>query len=182
MAAKCRKFSGVHNDAVYGADGSGYQSSCRGRSLRYQIGSTRADTKESRANPVHSCSSGRAEESLSRMLLPSTSCQLRLWGRPRPRRERPRGRRATDKRHELASPHHSITSSARARSVGGIVTPIMEATFRLMISSSLVGNSTGRSPGAGGKSSRLRPNRSGKKKKAAGGASFWICLLSCTSC
>jgi len=34
---------------------------------------------------------------------------------------------------------------------------------------------------AGRKSWRLRLNRSGKKK-AAGGASFWIWLLSCTSC
>jgi hypothetical protein len=32
---------------------------------------------------------------------------------------------------------YSITSSARARSVGGMVMPIMEAAFRLMISSSL---------------------------------------------
>jgi hypothetical protein len=36
----------------------------------------------------------------------------------RPRRERPRGRRAAEKRYERA-PIHSITSSARASSVGG---------------------------------------------------------------
>src|SRR5215472_8120457 len=34
---------------------------------------------------------------------------------------------------------------------------------------------------AGRKSWRLRPNRGGKKK-VAGGASFWIWLLICTSC
>ena len=38
----------------------------------------------------------------------------------RARRERPRRRRAAEQRDELA-PSHSITSSARARSVGGIV-------------------------------------------------------------
>jgi len=32
----------------------------------------------------------------------------------RPRRERPRRRRAAEERDELAAPHHSITSSARA--------------------------------------------------------------------
>jgi hypothetical protein len=36
----------------------------------------------------------------------------------RTRRERPRGRRATEQRDELA-PLHSITSSARASSIGG---------------------------------------------------------------
>ena len=38
----------------------------------------------------------------------------------RARRERPRGRRAAEQRDELAPPH-SITSSARASSVGGTV-------------------------------------------------------------
>src|SRR5215467_8309270 len=37
----------------------------------------------------------------------------------RPRRERPRGRRAAEERYEPAPPDHSITSSARASSVGG---------------------------------------------------------------
>ena len=37
------------------------------------------------------------------------------------RRERPRRRRAAEQRDELAPPHHSITSSARASSVGGTV-------------------------------------------------------------
>ena|SRR6516162_347927 len=42
---------------------------------------------------------------------------------------------------------YSITSSARARSVGGISSPSDFATLRLMINSSLFGNSTGRSAG-----------------------------------
>jgi hypothetical protein len=42
---------------------------------------------------------------------------------------------------------YSINSSARASSVGGIVMPSALAVLRLTISSSLVGSSTGRSPG-----------------------------------
>src|SRR5262249_5317391 len=42
---------------------------------------------------------------------------------------------------------HSITSSARVRSVGGSVRPIALAVVRLMTNSSLVGNSIGRSAG-----------------------------------
>ena len=42
---------------------------------------------------------------------------------------------------------YSMTSSARARSVGGTSRPITLAVLRLMTSSSLVGNSIGRSPG-----------------------------------
>src|SRR5262249_1463228 len=61
----------------------------------------------------------------------------------RARSERPRGR-AAEKRHELA-PFHSITSSARASSVGGISRPSILAVFRLMTSSYLVGACTGRS-------------------------------------
>src|SRR5262249_7383835 len=53
------------------------------------------------------------------------------------RRERPRRRRATDQRDELAS-LHSITSSARASSVGGAV-----AAWRLMRSRILCGNPPG---------------------------------------
>jgi hypothetical protein len=41
----------------------------------------------------------------------------------RPRHYRPRGRRTAEQRDELASPNHSITSSARASSVGGISRP-----------------------------------------------------------
>src|SRR5262249_32424372 len=62
------------------------------------------------------------------------------------RRERPRSRRAADERDEIA-PLHSITSSARARSVGGTSKPSAFAVIRLMTKSNLVGCSTGRSPG-----------------------------------
>src|SRR5262249_19730970 len=61
-------------------------------------------------------------------------------------RERPRGR-ATEQRDEITSPHHSITSSASASSVGGISTPNAFAVARLMTSSNLAPPSTGRSPG-----------------------------------
>jgi hypothetical protein len=47
----------------------------------------------------------------------------------------------------LPPPPHSITSSARARSVGGIVRPRARAVLRLMTSSNLVGSCTGRSAG-----------------------------------
>jgi hypothetical protein len=42
---------------------------------------------------------------------------------------------------------YSITSSARARSDGGTVSPMAFAVLRLIVSSSRVGCSTGRSPG-----------------------------------
>src|SRR5262249_16299899 len=53
---------------------------------------------------------------------------------------------AAEQRDEVA-PLHSITSSAVARSVGGISTASALAVARLMTSSNLVENSTGRSPG-----------------------------------
>src|SRR5262249_34777000 len=62
------------------------------------------------------------------------------------RRERPRGGRAAEQRNELAPPH-SITSSARASSVGGTSRPSILAVLRLITNSNLVGCSTGRSPG-----------------------------------
>src|SRR5262249_37821736 len=62
------------------------------------------------------------------------------------RRERPRGRRAAEQPDELAAPH-SITSSARASSVGGMAIPTALAVLKLMISSNLVGCAIGRSPG-----------------------------------
>src|SRR3981081_4608860 len=62
------------------------------------------------------------------------------------RRKRPRSRRATEQRDELAAPH-SITSSARASRVAGTSRPSALAAFRLMISSYLVGACTGRSAG-----------------------------------
>ena len=55
--------------------------------------------------------------------------------------------RAAEQRHELAAPHHSITSSARASSVGGISRPSALAVFRLTTSLYLVGACTGRSAG-----------------------------------
>src|SRR5262249_37067626 len=64
----------------------------------------------------------------------------------RDRRERPRRRRAAEQRDELAS-LHSITSSARARSVGGTARRSALAVLRLMTSSNLVGACTGRSAG-----------------------------------
>src|SRR5215472_10849733 len=53
----------------------------------------------------------------------------------RTRHQRPRGRRAAEQRDELASLYrcnHSITSSARASSVGGTVTPSARAVNRLI--------------------------------------------------
>ena len=60
-------------------------------------------------------------------------------------RERSR-RRAAEQCDELA-PRHSITSSARSRSVGGIVIPISIAVFRFTASSNLEGCSIGSSAG-----------------------------------
>src|SRR5262249_50109695 len=62
----------------------------------------------------------------------------------RARRERPCRRRAAEQRDELA-PFHSITSSARARSVGGISIPSALAVLRLITRSYLVGACTGKS-------------------------------------
>src|SRR5262249_36593751 len=50
----------------------------------------------------------------------------------------PRENCAANQRNELA-PRHSMTSSARASSVGGIVRPSAFAVLRLMTSSNLVG-------------------------------------------
>src|SRR5262245_14730566 len=62
----------------------------------------------------------------------------------RMRRERPRGH-AAEQRDELAPTDHSITSSASASSLAGTSRPSILAVLRLMISSNLVGCSTGRS-------------------------------------
>src|SRR5215831_20698725 len=62
------------------------------------------------------------------------------------RREGPRRRAARDQRDERA-PLHSITSSARASSVGGIVRPSARAVIRLITRSNLVGCSTGKLAG-----------------------------------
>src|SRR5262245_20724122 len=64
----------------------------------------------------------------------------------RPRRKRPRRRRAAEQRNELA-PFHSITSSARASSVGGTSRFSILAVWTLMTSSNLVDCTTGRSAG-----------------------------------
>ena len=62
----------------------------------------------------------------------------------RPRHHRPRSRSTTEQRDEFA-PSHSITSSARASIAGGILTPSDFAALRLIVSSNLVGCSTGKS-------------------------------------
>src|SRR5262249_24948423 len=61
------------------------------------------------------------------------------------RRERPHGRTANE-RDEVA-PLHSITSSARASSVGGISSPSAFAVLRFITNSNFVGSWIGRSPG-----------------------------------
>src|SRR5262249_33428881 len=63
-------------------------------------------------------------------------------------RERARRRGAAEQRDERAPPH-SITSSARASSVGGTVRPSALAVLRLITSSNLVGCITGKSAGLG---------------------------------
>ena len=59
-----------------------------------------------------------------------------------------RGPLRANKRHRQRSKQqrYSITSSARPSSAGGMVTPIALAVVTLTISSTLVGNSIGRSP------------------------------------
>src|SRR5262249_49356071 len=69
-------------------------------------------------------------------------------------RERPRSRRAAEKRDELAPPH-SITSSARASRRSGTVSPSALAVLRLIANSNFVGCITGRS--AGFSPLRMRP-------------------------
>src|SRR5262249_29713672 len=64
----------------------------------------------------------------------------------RARRERPRNCCAAEQRDERA-PLHSITSSARASSDGGMVRPSTFAVVWWMVSSNLVGCWTGISPG-----------------------------------
>src|SRR5262249_44836122 len=72
----------------------------------------------------------------------------------RARRERPRRRTATKEHDELAT-IHSITSSARASSIGEISRPSALAVARLITSSKRVGCTTGRS--AGFAPLRMRP-------------------------
>src|SRR5262245_49946188 len=63
------------------------------------------------------------------------------------RSDRPRRRRAAEQRDELATTDHSITSSARANSVGGTMRPIALAVLRLITNSYLVGCWIGRPAG-----------------------------------
>src|SRR5262245_7035794 len=65
----------------------------------------------------------------------------------RARRERPRRRRATEQRDELAPPDHSITSSARARILSGMVSSSVLEVLRLITNSNLTDCITGRSAG-----------------------------------
>src|SRR6516225_6200983 len=70
----------------------------------------------------------------------------------RARRERPHDRRAAEQRDEVAASHlrgHSITSSARASSVGGTERPGIRAVWALMTSSNLLDCTTGSSAGLG---------------------------------
>ena len=63
---------------------------------------------------------------------------------------RPRRRRTPEKRNDVAALQwraHSITSSARASSIGGTARPSALAVFRLITSSYLVGACAGRSAG-----------------------------------
>src|SRR5262249_6944578 len=69
----------------------------------------------------------------------------------RARRERPRDSRAAEQRDELTALHlrgHSITSSARASSVGGTSRPSAFAVLMLMTSSYWVGAGAGRAAGS----------------------------------
>src|SRR5262245_41926474 len=76
---------------------------------------------------------------------PFEIAQPHEFTRLRVRRERPCGC-AAEQRDEVA-PLHSITSSARASSVGGTSRPSAFAVLRLMTSSYFVGVCTGRSAG-----------------------------------
>src|SRR6516165_8898880 len=71
----------------------------------------------------------------------------RHGGLLRARRERPSNRRTAKQRDELAPFDHSITSSARASSVGGTSRPSALAVLRLIASSYLVAAWTGKSAG-----------------------------------
>ena len=73
----------------------------------------------------------------------------------RARRERPCNRRAAEQRDELAPFYHSITSSARASSVGGTSRLSILAVSALMTNSNLLACTTGRS--AGFAPLRMRP-------------------------
>src|SRR5262245_189730 len=69
-----------------------------------------------------------------------------LWLLP-PCRQRPQCRCTAEQRDELAPPHHSITSSASASSLSGIVRPSAFAALKFRNSRKCVGCITGRVPG-----------------------------------
>src|SRR5262249_18076673 len=79
--------------------------------------------------------------------------RCRSFGRPHRRRllrlccKRPCRSHASEQANELAALHHSITSSASASRVDGIVRPSALAAFRLMRKSNLLGCTTGKSAG-----------------------------------
>ena len=85
-------------------------------------------------------------------------------------------RRTAEKRDELA-PLHSITSSARARSVGGTVRPSALAVLRLMTNSYLVGlpRRAFRLSGCG-RHRRLHGSRRAPLLRRGGRASVWRAL------
>src|SRR5215207_1599534 len=91
-------------------------------------------TRESRQQPLDEAqhaSECRPAEARARVAAPG----------PEPRR----GRDLQENEDERA-PSHSITSSARARRLGGIVQPSALAVFKLTISSNLLGAWTGSAP------------------------------------
>src|SRR5262249_38499999 len=96
------------------------------------------------SQPLYECSTPLALD--RRRARPQEPDHRKFGGLLRARRDRPRGCRAAEQGDELA-PFHSITSSARASSVGGTVRPSACAVIRLMTSSNFVACSTGRSPG-----------------------------------
>jgi hypothetical protein len=63
----------------------------------------------------------------------------------RTRHDRQRCCRAAEQREDFASLHHSITSSARASTVGGTSNPSIIAVAKLMTSSNLLACTTGKS-------------------------------------
>src|SRR5262249_51540312 len=108
----------------------------------------------------HASAAGRLAIDLGRLERGRLSAQLLGYAHPvalvvrgqapftpfGPRSERPRSRREAEQRDQRAA-LHSITSSARASSVGGISMPSARAVGRLMTNWNLVDCTTGRSVG-----------------------------------
>src|SRR5262249_23279581 len=104
--------------------------------------------------PLHECREAGLTIRIVRGLANEHSDPPHLLGLLRPRRERPRGRRAAEQRDERAS-SHSITSSASDSRLSEILMPSVLAVWALMTSSSLLACTTGRS--AGFSPFRIRP-------------------------